>query len=1321
MRKTIWAALLLVLCGTVQLFADVHYNFINSDANWKGRRYVKSVNTAEGLQLTVTGIHPNIGISKINIPSAKAKYLLVEYKLTGADAKDVGRLFFATAEEPALAENKKIVFSALIPDGQWHRQVINVSNHKKWRESSAITALRYDFMCKAAGVLTIRKISVVEVIPPESCPVYDFTKGTHGWTSYRNAVGKVTPEGLHLTIKGTHANLANYNLNLDPASCQALEVTFKAENYPNKRAFMRVYFGTAKDPVLDEKKKINVGFVVADGKWHTLKINANTTSGGRNLWFDGGAITKLRIDFAEQNGGTIIFKSIKPVVHRESTWRKELEKKGVPMKVPVALGKTPKNSIAAVFDKNMPFFESKMAAPAGRITARGAVFLRREFILPQGAIKTAYFQCVADDRITRLYINGEEVKHRWQSSWQRSDNIEVGKLLKPGKNVLALEYFNDGWLGGVMFDLSVLFADKSFINITTENTLAAMGRVPANWYKNDFVVTADFTPAELIDGPPNEPWTSVVPIYRNLRPPVGKVQVKKVDCNKFTVKAVFAITPKVSGDEVFFANIKKADGGLIAFKSGSAEDLAVKKLDDQHVEVNFGNFDLPEYGGKIDVPLELGIYNHDNTAIKGQRFVCAARPYPGKNITLKAVQTANGPVPMKDGKPFFFNILTVNRPQVATGLEGKNSPFNIVVFRAGGLREIWWVGPDQYDFTEIDRKLNQFIKAYPDSMLGIYLWCHPGTWYERVYPERISRQANGSIMRYYTATVSFSDPEVRRDAAKAVAAFVKHCEENFGGKIALYNVMGGISCEWQGWNAHTTQMADYSRTASNEFAKFAANRAGLSNAVIPSFAERVRPAANSTLFRDVVRDKMSILYDEFYNESVADMITICAEAAKKSCGNRKLVGAYYGYHMEYGNLGYCLSGGGHNALYKLLQSPYVDFLLSPQSYGTRTVGNPNSDMKPFTSIAKYGKFSMLEDDTRTHCTGYDGFCHSLNPDQTREVLRRNIGLQLAHKVPLNHLPLAGGNDLSDPAIKADFVKAVAAGQKLFERNLPRESEVAVVIDEQAAKLLAFSLRRGKTFLPWMYKYDKNGNLLSPEHNVMLLMGELIYFQRIVLGQLGFPVDYILAEDAPEAAKKYKMLILLDCFENNANLQQTFANAKKSNCHILSVYGSGLVGKNGFDVKAMSELLGMKLEIAPAGSLQVKYLDRNIGGEYKFEPRFRVADNAAETLANYSDKGGVAAASKGNVTLYGGAQLDSEFVQNIAKRAGVHVYTAAGDNFEIGGGVLSFHAASKGKKVITLKRPCKLVEIFTGETINAASGKVELDMEALTTKVFAIEE
>ena len=154
---------------------------------------------------------------------------------------------------------------------------------------------------------------------------------------------------------------------------------------------------------------------------------------------------------------------------------------------------------------------------------------------------------------------------------------------------------------------------------------------------------------------------------------------------------------------------------------------------------------------------------------------------------------------------------------------------------------------------------------------------------------------------------------------------------------------------------------------------------------------------------------------------------------------------------------------------------------------------------------------------------------------------------------------------------------------------------------------------------------------------------------------------------------------------------------------------------------MSKLLGMNIEIAPAGSLMVKYLDHNIGGEYKFEPRFRVVDNTAEMLAYYSDKGGVAAARKGNVTLYGGAQLDSEFVQNIAKCAGVHVYAAAGDNLEIGGGVLSFHAASRGKKVITLKKPCRLVEIFTGETVDATSGKVVLNMEALTTKVFSIEE
>ena len=1311
--------LTVLLFAAVFAFADTVYEFSNGNAGWTLRRNCSAQYTPEGVVLTVGGTHPNIGISGTRIEQP-VNYMLIDYKLTNNDGDNYSRLFFGTDAQPQLAEDKKFIFKGFIADGEWHTLTLNVANHKIWREASAITALRLDFMEKAQGTFTIKRISLLEKLPSIPCPVWDFTKDNHGWTSYRNAKSEITPEGLKLTISGTHPNVANYNLNIDPNTCSELEVTYKASDFPEgKNGFMRIFFGTSKSQNLDEAKKINVGFVIPDGEWHTIRINPNKTTGGRGLWFNGETLTKLRIDFAQEARGVFILKSIRPIVSKEGIWRTEIEKKGVPMQVPVQLGQKPKNTFSPTFDHNQPFFESRMAAPAKRSTAVGSVFIRKEFTLPEGEIEKALFQSVTDDRTLKCFINGQLVQHKWQITWQRTDNVDITQYLKSGKNLLALEYYNDGAIGGIMFDISVLFKDKRFMNVTTDGSLAAMGNMPEDWFKPSCGSLAEFSEVELFQGPPHYPWTSVIPKYINLRPVGGAVQLESFKANGFQVSATFKLSRPLKGDEIFFAHLNKPDGSLISYSSGNAGELKSRRISSDSIAIDFEPFNLPEYGGEINAPLTLGIYNCDNSAIKQQTFHCAARPYPAESFTLKNVQTPNGVIAQLDGKPFYFNILSVAHLNIPSGMEGKQSPFNVVGLRIGGMRETWWVGPDQYDFTDVDRGFNKLIKDYPDSKIALYFWCHPGTWYEQVYPERISRQANGSTMRYYTATVCFSDADVRADAVRAVTRLVEHCEKHFGGKIALYNLMGGISCEWQGWNAHTAQMADYSMAAQRDFADWLKKNAPSVAMKMPTFEERSRATDGMSLFRDPIRDNVSILYDRFYSESIADFIDIMAKATKKACGGRKLVGAYYGYHQEYCNLGHCLNGGGHNALYRLLQSPDIDFVLSPQSYGNRSIGTPNADMKPFTTVNQHGKFSMLEDDTRTHITSFDGYYHALNPEQTRAILRRNWGVQLARKVPLNHLPLVGGNDLDSPEIRADFAKVLKAGQRMFERNLPRESQVAVVIDEQSSRLLAFSRKRGKTLLPWMYGYDKYGALGSPEYNVMQLMGELIYFQRTLLGQIGCPVDYIQLEDAPKAAQKYKLLVMLDCFEDTPLLRQTYANAKANGCHILTVYGNGFMGRKGVDVNAMSDVLGMKLAIAKPGTLMVKIGDKDVGGEYAFSPRFTVTDNAAKYLANYSDTNETAAATKGNVTFYGGAQLDAEFVQQIAKAAGVHIFMSAGDNLEFGGGILSIHSASKGIKQITLPRPARLTDIFSGEIIDVPDGKISIDMDVFNTRVFEI--
>ena len=155
-----------------------------------------------------------------------------------------------------------------------------------------------------------------------------------------------------MIVTGANPYIANNNLNLDPASCSSLEITYKATGIkaPNH---CRLFFGTEKNQVLDEAKKIYIGSLVCDGKWRTVTVNAENTHGGRDLWFNHGAITKLRLDFCSRNSGEFIIKSIKPIYSRATDFRNTLIKRGIPAQVPVKLGRNGEDKIEVIFDKNL--------------------------------------------------------------------------------------------------------------------------------------------------------------------------------------------------------------------------------------------------------------------------------------------------------------------------------------------------------------------------------------------------------------------------------------------------------------------------------------------------------------------------------------------------------------------------------------------------------------------------------------------------------------------------------------------------------------------------------------------------------------------------------------------------------------------------------------------------------------------------------------------------------------------------------------------------------------------------------------------------------
>ncbi|MCQ2396074.1 MAG: hypothetical protein MJ106_00035 [Lentisphaeria bacterium] len=791
------------------------------------------------------------------------------------------------------------------------------------------------------------------------------------------------------------------------------------------------------------------------------------------------------------------------------------------------------------------------------------------------------------------------------------------------------------------------------------------------------------------------------------------------------VRLKIQATPELSDDEEIFVILYSRRWEELGGRIGRIGEFKKSVGADGVTEIVIPDAFKMHYGESVDGRIKAGVCSRTNTERYDHPVQYSLKPYPGDQAVLKIEETPAGPTPMLDGKPFFFNCFTIHpfipERTIPTGMEGKNSPVNVVAARFGGngASERWWYGPDQYDFTTVDWELDGLVRQFPDSKIAIYLWCHPGNWYSEKYPERLSKDQNGeAVIDYYVSKVRFSDKDVQADTLKAVEQFVKHCEKFFGNRIVIYNLMGGISCEWQGWNSHSPIFADYSEGCLNDFREYAAAR-GIKVDHIPTPEEHLR--SDGGIFRNPVKDANVMLYDRFYSEAIANFIDRIAGTIKANCDGNKLVGCYYGYHQEYANMGNTTNRGGHNATEMILASPNVDFLLSPQSYSIRALGAPNADMKPYGAARIANKFSIMEDDTRTHKLDQCGYNQALNQEQTLQLLKRNVGMYLCHRMPINQLGEHGGDEMATPELYDFYAKTLKAGQYIMEQNGADPTEIAAVIDEEAIQYLTTrrSTYSSEDDSSCIYGYD--GRLtLNPLRSAIPISGESIGLQRFALAQAGAPVDIILLDDVVKTAGKYKVVFFLNSYKDTPELRDAFAALKAKGVATVVVHGAGFIDDKGFSAESMSSLIGMEMSMLKPGGISVRMPDGRIfGADYDVEPRFTVSDKEAKAYANYVKGGAVAVANKGKSYFYGGAALSPEYIRKVARENGVHVYLETGDNLYAGANCISIHAKSKGLKKISLPRKCTVVDVYSGETVAKDADSFAIDMQALESRVFLL--
>ena len=684
-----------------------------------------------------------------------------------------------------------------------------------------------------------------------------------------------------------------------------------------------------------------------------------------------------------------------------------------------------------------------------------------------------------------------------------------------------------------------------------------------------------------------------------------------------------------------------------------------------------------------------------------------------------------------------------------------------------------WLGPEKYDFTPADKIFEEYIKLDPRAQFLPRISAVPGDWWCTAFPEEISKHPNGKPAGTMgeACRPSFASATYRRMARRTLEAFAAHLESRYGDRIIGYFPCNGIYGEWFSWNAYwevrpgsppPTEFGveDYSAPALTAFRNWLRrkyigsvgdfrrawgdSRVTFDTAKIPD--EAARKKTTHGIFFDPAVSRQVPDYFEFYNDLVSDVLVEQCHIVKEATGRKKIVGVFYGYlwsnwpHLSHNH-------AGHLGFEKVLVSPDVDFIASPYSYDNRAVGGPDTSQTLPESIASHGKLYFNEVDTETHLHQRqwrwgDSLRNPRNFEETRGLLLRDFGYAFTRGSGMWYMDLLGGM-FHDPAITQLLSDIKGVDEKYLDADKRSVPDIAVILDEDS------------------FRYFGDGEVLF----TALLSAQ----KQWELGFLGAPFDCYRLRDLMESGvPDHRLYILLNAFRvTPAERAVLHARFKRNSATAVWVYAPGYIGENGLSLSHMQSLTGIRLaEDDSPGELHVEVtnfehactkdvpkglsygtdvnveaikatfdhhlylkdpsdpsLRRDLAG-FRITPRFFSDDPEVTVLgqlAGLNKPGLVVKSQKGWMSVYSSAPiLPAALLRNIARAAGCHIYSDAGDVVYANKRFICIYAPHGGRRVIHLRRPGIVLDAFDNSMLSSGSADFALSMEANSARLMVLQ-
>jgi hypothetical protein len=698
-----------------------------------------------------------------------------------------------------------------------------------------------------------------------------------------------------------------------------------------------------------------------------------------------------------------------------------------------------------------------------------------------------------------------------------------------------------------------------------------------------------------------------------------------------------------------------------------------------------------------------------------------------------------------NGEPVFAGMCWVNPPMTEGWRDAEGAAavakagIHIYSFDAG--RGFEWVEPkarrsDSFDFSAVEARYGRIVDVDPQARfhLRLHFEIQPDDGWMKAYPEECEITSEGKPFGQ-----SFASEVWRRQVKDFLQAFITHLNRTgLIDRITAFQPGAGHTGEWvKGETSMYTLCGDYSGPMRRHFRSWlrrqyasdlAAFRAAWNNPRI-SFDTAEVPSAEEQLqtklytFRDPAQERNVIDYYRCFAELSSDLVIDFCRTIKEATGGKKLAGAFYGYVMELAwNGGFfkerpesdysTYQRSGHLGLRRVLESPYVDFLVCPYSYGFRGIGGDAPAMQPTESARLHGKLCIIEDDTRTHISADPNYGHVNSLSESVTILRRNFARVVTHGQGMWWL-FDSINPGKEPAFAPLLERFHELGQFLLQTDRTPSAEIALLLDDSS----------------FFYETDRI-NLDVP----------LVFEQRLWgLPRIGAPFDSYLLQDFIEGRlRPYKLYLFLNSFQLDKTRREALKRELQKDGRVaLWIYAPGYIDE-GPSLEHMRELTGFKFGMSeqPWGPLMhitdfthpiTAGLPQDLswGTNNKLSPIFYLDDPDARVLgqvvfAQGNCKPGMGVkAFPGWTSIYVAApNLPAPVLRGMARFAGVHLYNQEGDVLYATRDLLAVHTVSGGDRTFSLPREVEEVyDLFERKTLARNAKEFRVRLQPISSALF----